>query len=345
MDARKKLTGGVMVAVIFAVWAAYGVYDRQDRGPAIRPSAAADHHIHIRTPEAALAIGLINTKLGDMETDIIQRDMPPVTAQDAIAELDKAGIEQGVLLSVGYFFGMPEYDGADEYDLVRRENDYTVAQAALFPDRLIALCSVNPLKDYAVDEVGRCARELKSPGIKLNLSAVDVDFRKPGHVEKLRAVFRAVHANHMGVAIHMRSRNPDFGPRDVEIFVNEILVHTPGLPLHIAHLGGWGGYDRQTDAALGTWIDMLDDGAIVDRSHVTFDIAAIIFEENSDQDNRFALNRLKAIGLGNIIFATDWSYLYAPAEYQALLYDKMTPDFSEDEISLMMSNKAHYFKN
>lgn len=349
MGRKNKLDVGIGVGIgivgAIAVLATMGIFRSQAAGPNEWPGAAADHHIHIRTKDAASAIGLINTKLGDMETDIIQQDMPAVTAQEIIAELDKAGIRQGVLLSVAYFFGMPEYDGEDEYGFVQRENNYTIAQARLFPDRLIAFCSVNPLKEYAVDEINRCARELKSPGLKLHMSAVGADLRNPEHITRIRAAFLAAHSNRMAVTFHMRSRSPDFGPQDVETLLNEILIHTPDLPLHIAHLGGWGGYDKQTDAALQTWILALDEGEIVKRSHVTFDMAAIVFDESSDQENHFAVGRLREIGLENIIFGTDWTYLQSPDEYQDLLFDKLQPIYSEKEIALMMSNKAHYLRN
>lgn len=346
MEAQGKLVVSIVIgAVVAASGGCLAEGDTVSDGSGAWQGAAADHHLHIRSQEAATAIGIINAKLGDMETEIIQEGMPPVTAQDAIIELDKAGIRQGVLLSVGYFFGMPEFDGENEYELVRSENNYTTAQAQLFPDRLIALCSVNPLREYALDEIGRCATELKSPGIKLNLSAVDVDFRNPDHVEKLRALFIAVHENDMGVAIHMRTRNPDFGSQDVEIFLSEVLSYTPGLALHVAHLAGWGGYDEQTDRALDTWISALDDGTIVNRSHVTFDIAAIIFEDNSEEQNRFAANRLRGIGLENITFGTDWSYLDSPSEYQALLFRKLQPAYSTLEIETIMANKARYFRD
>lgn len=78
-------------------------------------------------------------------------------ALDLIALLDQAGIKRAVLLSVGYIYGSPARTVEDEYTKVRAENDWNGAQAALYPKRLRAFCGVNPLKDYALRELERCA--------------------------------------------------------------------------------------------------------------------------------------------------------------------------------------------
>src|SRR6185436_10922095 len=73
---------------------------------------------------------------------------PPLDAAGLIAMLDAAGIKRAVVLSDAYYFDEPGVPGADDaYAAVRAENDWTAAQAARFPDRLVAFCSVNPLRE------------------------------------------------------------------------------------------------------------------------------------------------------------------------------------------------------
>jgi predicted TIM-barrel fold metal-dependent hydrolase len=74
--------------------------------------------------------------------------------------LDEAGIRQALVLSLAYQYGNPNRPPVEnEYDQVKAENDWTSAQVARFPDRLRGFCSVNPLKDSALEEIARCAKD------------------------------------------------------------------------------------------------------------------------------------------------------------------------------------------
>src|SRR6185295_5453421 len=103
-----------------------------------------DHHQHLFSPAtAALAQGLA-----------------PVTADDLVRLLDLAGIGRAAVFSVAYQFGNPNRPRvADEYAQVRAENDWTSLQVGRFPDRLVGFCGVNPLKEYALAEISRCAKD------------------------------------------------------------------------------------------------------------------------------------------------------------------------------------------
>jgi predicted TIM-barrel fold metal-dependent hydrolase len=97
---------------------------------------AADHHQHLFSPTIAGA--------GKIEQ---------VDAARLIALLDEAGIRRAAVLSLAYSYANPNRPPVErEHELAKAENDWTSAQVALFPDRLVAFCSVNPLKDYALDE-------------------------------------------------------------------------------------------------------------------------------------------------------------------------------------------------
>ena len=114
--------------------------------PAAQP-AVATFHLHLLSPAAVKQLAAVG---------ITER---PRAGLDLIAQMNAAGIGRGVVLSTAYWFGggvMPLADG-DEYANVRAENDWTIGEAALYRDRLVVFCSVNPLKDYAGSEVTRCA--------------------------------------------------------------------------------------------------------------------------------------------------------------------------------------------
>jgi predicted TIM-barrel fold metal-dependent hydrolase len=97
------------------------------------PAPAIDHHQHLLTKEMA------------------EPGQAPIDAKAMIAMLDAAGIRRAVLLSNAFRFGNPNAEPAkDEYARVIAENDWTAREAARYPQRLIAFCSFNPLKDYAL---------------------------------------------------------------------------------------------------------------------------------------------------------------------------------------------------
>jgi hypothetical protein len=106
----------------------------------------ADHHQHLFSPSIAalLATGAAGP--------------PAIPVREVLALLDAAGMRRALVLSVAYLYGSPARSVADEYARVRAENDWTGAQAPQYPERLRAFGSVNPLKDYALAELARCAR-------------------------------------------------------------------------------------------------------------------------------------------------------------------------------------------
>ena len=86
-----------------------------------------------------------------------------IDATALVAQLDAAGIERAIVLSVAYSFSNPNKSAVeDEYVSVMAENDWPSAQVAKYPERLLGFCSVNPLRPYAVNEIARCAKRPKS---------------------------------------------------------------------------------------------------------------------------------------------------------------------------------------
>ncbi|CAN5855072.1 hypothetical protein BH24ACI4_BH24ACI4_00890 [soil metagenome] len=112
--------------------------------------------------------------------------MKPITVDDLISLLDAAGIRRAAVLSVAYLLGDPAAARADEYERVKAENDWTSGQVARFPDRLVGFCSVNPLKEYALDELSRCAKDPRlRRGLKLHFANSKVDYQNPAHIERI----------------------------------------------------------------------------------------------------------------------------------------------------------------
>ena len=182
-------------------------------GPSGRFTPVADHHQHLFSPDIAALLG--------------DSSGASLDADDLIPLLDSAGIRRAVVLSVAYMYGSPQRVVEDEYAKVRAENDWTAAQAARYPDRLIAFCGFNPLKDYALEELARCAGDRRfGRGIKLHFGNSDVQLDEPAHVERLRQVFRAANEHGMAIVVHMRasiSRKRPYGAAQARIFLEQLL--------------------------------------------------------------------------------------------------------------------------
>ena len=226
----------------------------------------------------------------------------PYSAADYVAELDSAGIRRGVVLSWAYQFAAEFRQVADEAAKVRAENDWTGREAARYPDRLVAFCSLNPLRDYAMAELATCAQDPRIRGLKLHLTTSFFDFRERDHVRKLAAVFEAANTNRMPIIIHMRTMNPDYGERDAEIFVSEVLVKAPDVPVQIAHLAGWGGYGPETDAALSVFAKAFASGD-PRVSKILFDLSQVT--GGSAATTALMVQRIRAIGVDRMLFAVD----------------------------------------
>ncbi len=124
-------------------------------------------------------------------------------------------------------YGSPSRTVEDEYAKVRAQNDWTAAQAAQFPKRLIAFCSFNPLKEYALEELERCAKDpnLKH-GLKLHFGNSDVQVDNAAHLEQLQRIFGAANKHRMAMVIHMRasiSLKRPYGAAQARVFLEQLF--------------------------------------------------------------------------------------------------------------------------
>jgi uncharacterized protein len=298
----------------------------------IQAQPLVDHHQHLFSPAATkLAAGL-----------------KPVEASDLVALLDSAGIRRAVILSVAYQFGNPNRPAVeDEYGKVRAENDWTSRQAARFPDRLRGFCGLNPLKDYALGELARCAGDPHLRfGLKLHFGNSDVDLDNAEHVAQVRQVFRAANERGMAIAVHMRSsvtRRRPYGAKQARVFLNELLPAAGDVTVQIAHLAGAGGYDDPAvDEALGVFVEAIgrQDARM---ARVYFDVSGVAgIGEWTGKVGRIA-ERIRQLGVGRVLFGSDGAAKeeYAPRNAWAA-FQKLP--LSRGELRSIEKNVAPYMR-
>ncbi len=312
----------------------------------------------MRTPGALLliftAIGAPAQPLVDYHQHLfhpavtgLAPDSGTVTASELVAYLDAAGIRRALVLSVAYQFGNPNRPAVeDEYTKVRAENDWTSAQVARFPGRLRGFCGFNPLRDYALEELARCAQDPRLHyGIKLHFGNSDVDLDNPDHVERLRRVFREANRRRMAIVVHMRSsvtRKRPYGARQARVFLTELLPAASRVPVQIAHLSGAGGYDDQViDEALGVFADAI---AKHDRrmARVYFDISGITGIGQWKERGELIATRVRQLGLSRVLYGSDGAVSgNTPREYWTRF--RQLP-FTDAEFRAIEGNIAPYMK-
>jgi uncharacterized protein len=300
-----------------------------------RFAPAGDHHQHVFSPAAVVLIDGLGgpASLG---------------AADVVPLLDSAGIRRAALLSVAYMYGSPRRSVEDEYAKVRAENDWTTAQAALHPDRLVAFCGFNPLKDYALDELARCAGAPKpARGIKLHFGNSDVQLDDPNHVARLRQVFQAANARGMAIVVHLRasiSQKRPYGAVQARVFLEELLPLAPAIPVQVAHLAGTGpGYDDPpADSAMAVLAEAVQRNDPRTR-RLWFDVATVVDTGISPVQAALVARRIRQVGVERILYGTD-----------AAIRDNLRPrqswatfrslSLTDDEIARIADNLAPYFR-
>jgi len=277
-----KTSIAVAIAAILSLSSGYG-----------QSTPLADHHQHLFSP----AINKLSPSLN------------PITAGDVVSLLDAAGIQRAVILSVAYMFGSPNRTLESEYDRVKAENDWVSGEVRRFPDRLIGFCSFNPLREYALEELARCARNPRlRAGLKLHFGNSVIDYHNSQHVERLRQVFRAASKYRMAIVVHMRasiSRKMAYGRDEARIFLNDIVSASPDVPVQIAHLAGAGGYgDPLVDEAVAVFV-----GAIAKRDPRTkqlyFDVTGVASPNTPADQATLIATRIRQLGIHRILYGSD----------------------------------------
>ena len=296
---------------------------------------AADHHQHLFSPAMAELLSNDSVKF------------PPISARDLVPLLDSAGIQRAVLLSTAYLYGSPRRTVEDENAKVRAENDWTAAQAARYPNRLLAFCSFNPLEDYALQELERCAGTSGlRHGIKLHFGNSDVQLDNPEHVSQLRRVFQAANRHRMAIVVHMRasiSRGRPYGARQARIFLDRLLPVVPDIPVQVAHMAGTGpGYeDPPADSAMAVLAQAVQKDARQTR-RLWFDVTTVADENISPANAALLVKRIRQVGAGRILYGSD-------AAVEDNLPRKGWAAFrrlplTEQELRTIASNQAPYLR-
>lgn len=267
---------------------------------------------------------------------------PSIDADKVIEALDDAGIRYGVVLSVAYWYGDPDKTIEDRHAKTRAENDWVIAQTQRYPDRLIPFCGVNPIAEYALAELERCASIPAVRGIKVHRNS-KFDPSNPEHMEKLRQFFRAANAQKMPIVIHLRGAT--------QLYIDHILPEAPDVPIQIAHMGsGMGSLKLFADAIAagkpGTknlWFDWTQALPIEDlwmHGRPGGRIGGPVAPE--ERAEMVAL--MRQVGLDRVLFGTDMPLPWNPSPRDWWRKTILTLPLTDDEIRNIADNVPPYLR-
>ena len=306
--------------------------------PAKAIAPAADHHQHLFSPAI---IALLDPTPGP---DAL-RALP---VEELVGYLDAAGIRRAAVLSVAYMVGRPSRVVEDEYAKVKAENDWTAAQAAKYPDRLRAFCGFNPLKDYALAELERCAA---TPGlrhgIKLHFGNSDIQLENPAHLARLKEVFRAANRHRMAIAVHMRasiSLKRPYGEAQARAFLEQLMPLAPDIVVQVAHFAGTGpGYE---DPPANEVMRVFAEAAARKDPHTRmlyFDVASIATPDITPGHAREMVERIRMVGVDRILYGSDAASPGNMKPREACAAFRALP-LTEAELERIANNVAPYLR-
>jgi predicted TIM-barrel fold metal-dependent hydrolase len=322
--------------IAFALgWLAFAQPAEQERRNPRPPVPLADHHQHLFSPELTAL----------MTTTTPVAAVKPRTAAGLIEQLDEAGIKRAVVLSTAYIFEQPSRKADHAAEKLKRDNDWTSAQVAQFPDRLIGFCGLNPLKDYALEELARCAADPNlRRGLKLHFGNSVVDYHNPEHIAQVRRVFRAANDHRMAIVAHVRAsvtaRLP-WGREEALIFLNQVLPAAPDVVVQVAHLASAGSpQDEGAQQALEVFVDAVARNDPRTR-RLYFDATTLGEPPTPDNAQRWAtaIRRLPT----RVLFGSDATTAVATPGGVWTAMRKLLP-LTEDEFKGLANNTPPYMQ-
>lgn len=303
-----------------------------------------DYHVHLQD-STTVQLGYRMLKaFGQTPT---RMDSLVLDADTIINRLNRAKFKKAWILSNAYWYGSPILTVENEYEEVKKQNDWIAEQAARYPERLTALMSVNPLKPYALKEIQRCIASKHFKGLKLHFANSKVNLFDKAQLAQLQKVFALANKNRLLLFVHFRNASDWNGKTNAEILVKHLLPFAKQTKVILAHMSGWGSFDKPTDDALNVMIaSMQKNGS--NSSNLYFDLSAVlpidVNEEHQSAKSKEnwnpteALNkRIKQIGVAHILFGTDWPLIEIES-YIKLLDSTLEPS----TVQKILKNKGIY---
>ena len=265
----------------------------------------------------------------------------PVDGARLVAMLDAAQIKRAVVLSVGYWFDSPTRPLFRSYDALRAENAWTAEQAARFPDRLIAYCSLNPVSDFTKRALQDCTSDPRFKGLKFHFGNSRVDLLNVEHVQRVREVFAAANSAKLPIVVHARTGGGgEFGTAHAHVLLEELVAAAPDVPVTIAHL--WGGAAFAPEA-LAVFAEDVAARRPATRN-LYFDVADAGLVATTPELGKIMADRIRQIGLERIFYGSDAAFGNHPDPAGSWAAFRKNIPLSPEEFEKIANNVAPWLR-
>ncbi|HEX2138450.1 MAG TPA: amidohydrolase family protein [Woeseiaceae bacterium] len=240
---------------------------------------------------------------------LASHEPPAVFGVDAVRALDHEKITHGVVFSSGYLYGLASLELSPRAVArwTRRENEFTAAEVANYPDRLVGFLSVDPLNPSALDELRHWQGRRELVGLKLHLTASSVNIRNEVERSRVTSVIREAAIQRLPIAIHIGGGA--FDASDAAIFIRTILPSAGQSWVQIAHAGGGFPLERDNHVqVLRVFADHIaEDDPRTER--VLFDLSYVPAPEEGPEVASAMVVEMRRIGIKRFLFGSDYNVL------------------------------------
>jgi predicted TIM-barrel fold metal-dependent hydrolase len=265
-----------------------------------------------------------------------------IDGSQLVAMLDLAGIRRAAVLSTAFWYDSPARPRPSDYlAQVRAENDWTAAQVARFPARLVAFCSFSPLESYAEAELRRCMRSGRFKGIKLHLGSSGVNLSNAAHIARVRSIFALANRLRAAIIVHTRTYEGPYESEHIQLIIDQFFAAAPDVPITVAHLWGGEAFSQPVLDAFATAVRERRLGT----HNLYFDIsdAALVAEGNPKMLSAIA-TAMRSMGLERMLYGSDAVGPGHPAPKEAWEAVLRGLPLTQAEFAIIAGNVAPYLR-
>lgn len=223
-----------------------------------------------------------------------EQDDMEFTGERALLATNSIGIQRVIVLS-------NSYSKMAYKDYARTQNSFVAREAKKNPTKIAGACAVNPLMDWALEEMRRCKHDgLKV--LKLHTMASGMDLKKSSDLTELKKVLHLAQELKYTVLIHGNFPKQARG-NEAEVLL-KTLEEFPKIRFIIGHL-------------MGREFELLKN-----FTHPNFlvevSVVPVWTKEKTDQEK--LVKTMREVGFKKFVFGSDWPVLH-PAEILHALHN------------------------
>lgn len=301
-----------------------------------------DHHVHVMSPAL----------IGHWKAAGVPFSREDAAYSDPLHILESQKLGGAFLVSMAHLYTIEDLANIDdivenEQAWVQKENDFVAECVQKAPTRLIGFYSVNPLRDYALEEMNRCRENQELTGLKMHFPACGVDLANQDHFQKIENVFDWALEYDVPMLVHLFSADQGDPEGVADLFWKKLIQPRRSIEITLAHLGAAGGYNDVSQAVLSGFHALKTAEPIFENARIRFDLSGAVLAEELDGTPPTSPERcaalaemIRQVGPRRFRFASDYPVRSVETTLQTL-HDKL--ELNAEETRSLLHGKSRWF--